>query len=462
MGIKHLLPHFPGGSVNDRRQNFSTITSLVGSSNTPIDIDCGSLVYSCVLRCQDEYLAGNLLPAVAEFFRRVMYFIHILKWNARFVFDGMSPAEKRHEHARRSARDDAIVVSSTMTAMCAKVCQQHLIPFVVAPQEADMQVRRQNPSSLVVCSDSDALAYGAEGVIIVDRFGSELFRHIDTTIPVTGEIERKYPLYASFKKYGIQILHWWAAVMGCDISENGNGIDGIGKSTFLKVAQEFYSGDVADISAEQFATKLLGNSNAAAKSKHTIASVVAELDRVANWYTSGGCYYNEVGDAISLGGGIIERSHATTMAHMKGQLDPKKKMPFTAEQQASIDAVVPHNMLHSSKEESSKIGGFALPEGRTSVDNCSKKELKEMLIARGSSVVGKDGKELRIDEMRHRLKHFLLIEKHRPSQTVLFDRSRSNGIFSNIDTGHKRTIPQTVLFDSIACPCQVRPAGIFW
>lgn len=439
MGIKNLLRHLPGGRADDQRKKFSTLTSL-SNRKTPVDIDCGSLIYSCVLHNTDAYLDGNLLPAAKEFYRRAIYIMHILKWDAVFVMDGSSPEEKKHEHERRRARHNGMSISSTMTAMCAKVCQQHLIPFVVSPQEADMQVRRQRCQAVVLSSDGDAIAYGAPYVVLVDRFGSETFRTIDMSLPVTIDIQRKYPLYACTKRFGIKIIHWWAAVNGCDVSANKSGIDGVGSGTFLKVAKHLCTSASSDVSAMQMATFLLQYGSAEARSKHTVDAIVEDLEFVSNWYCNGGCYYSEGGNIVSFDGSIRQRAVRSTTEHMRGRLDPKEKAPFTAQQNQQINEVIPHNMFHSSAEDKSNIRGVVLPEGRASVDDCLKAEVKKMLISRGASVMGKDGKELGVDDLRARLKRFLFVEKERPSQTVYFNRTDSNGIFSKIDTGHKQSI----------------------
>lgn len=57
------------------------------------------------------------------------------------------------------------------------------------------------------------------------------------TVLLTDEIKGNYPLYAYYKCWGIQVIHCWVAVMGCDITNPGGnkiGIKGIGEAAFFK------------------------------------------------------------------------------------------------------------------------------------------------------------------------------------------------------------------------------------
>ena len=54
--------------------------------------------------------------------------------------------------------------------MCVSL-QARVGPFVVAPEEADMQVGRQNWCAVVLCRDSDLIAYGHMLIFIIDSYG---------------------------------------------------------------------------------------------------------------------------------------------------------------------------------------------------------------------------------------------------------------------------------------------------
>jgi hypothetical protein len=70
-----------------------------------------------------------------------------------------------------------------------------------------------------VTHDSDLIAYGLNIIMIVDNYSREEFRLINMDCEVTDETKEQYPLFWYYKKYGLQVIHYWAAVMGCDISK---------------------------------------------------------------------------------------------------------------------------------------------------------------------------------------------------------------------------------------------------
>ena len=137
--------------------------------------------------------------------------------------------------------------------MCVQVCKRFFIPFIVSPLEADMQAGQRNKSAIPVCRDSDLLAYGNKKVIIMDSYFKQEARVFDMTVPVTEEIEEQYPLYAYLHKYGIVIIHWWAAVMGCDISVDSSGIRNVGPKAFFKALESFNLGDAVPPRSSSFA-----------------------------------------------------------------------------------------------------------------------------------------------------------------------------------------------------------------
>jgi 5'-3' exonuclease len=158
MGVKILLPNLPGGDMESTITGFEKLKVL---RNRSIDIDSGTLIYTCAFRHRTAYNAGDYLPAVREFQRTLIVLTKIEKWNINtVVFDGVPPEEKAHEHRRRRQKADSIVITSTFIAMCVKVCKKLFINYVVAPQEADMQVCRRDDNTILVCRDSDGVAYG--------------------------------------------------------------------------------------------------------------------------------------------------------------------------------------------------------------------------------------------------------------------------------------------------------------
>ena len=85
------------------------------------------------------------------------------------VFDGQPPDEKRHEHARRRGDDNHVVIKAEFIAMCVLVCKRHFIRFIVSPAKADMQVGNIQTEAVVVCRDSDEIAYGNRTIVTYCR-----------------------------------------------------------------------------------------------------------------------------------------------------------------------------------------------------------------------------------------------------------------------------------------------------
>ena len=140
--------------------------------------------------------------------------------------------------------------------MSVEVCRVFFISCIVLPAEADMQAGRNDNTAIPVCRDSDLLGYGNKEVVIVDSYFKEEARVFDMTVPVTDEIKEKYPLYVYYHKHGVQVLHWWAAVMGCDISEHESGIHDAGEKAFLSALASFDSAEAQLLTTKSFAEAL--------------------------------------------------------------------------------------------------------------------------------------------------------------------------------------------------------------
>ncbi|KAL7525604.1 hypothetical protein ACHAWF_004185 [Thalassiosira exigua] len=96
--------------------------------------------------------------------------------------------------------------------------------------------------------------------------------------------------------------------------------------------------------------------------------------------------------------------------------------------------------------------GLSLPNGRNSIMECRVDELKAMLVVRGGSVTAKDGRALNRDELRRLVTVYLSMEGENKKHTVYFNQERvGNGIFADIDTSQRRTIPQIVQ-SLVDCP----------
>lgn len=104
-----------------------------------------------------------------------------------------------------------------------------------------MQVGRRHSNIIAMGRDSDLIGYGHRLVVMIDSYHAEKFRIIDLTAPVDECTKDELPLYYYYNKYGCRVIHWWAAVMGCDVSENQFGIQDIGRETLLKARPEYTS-----------------------------------------------------------------------------------------------------------------------------------------------------------------------------------------------------------------------------
>ena len=196
MGVNGLLQELPGGDIKtSARVGFEKLGLLRGR---PVDTDTGTLIYVCALRHKDAYNAGDYLPAAAEFQRQIISLNLLYKWDVTLVFDGRPPDEKRHEHARRRGDGDHIIIKAEFIAMCVLVCKRHFVGFIVSPAEADMQVGKMQPDAVVVCRDSDEVAYGNRTVVIVDSWPKEKYRVIEMDTPVNDRTRARLPLFFYF------------------------------------------------------------------------------------------------------------------------------------------------------------------------------------------------------------------------------------------------------------------------
>eukprot|EP00984_Skeletonema_dohrnii_P032075 scaffold25492_cov80-Skeletonema_dohrnii-CCMP3373.AAC.2 len=395
-------------------------------------------------RHRHAYNAGDYLPSVLAFHRQLIILSVVNKWKFTAILDGASPAEKAFEHQRRVNKEDSISINSTYIAMCAKVCRTMFIDFVVAPEEADMQVGRRSNSTTAMGCDSDLIAFGNKIVVMIDNYHQEKYRIIDMTKPITEYTKDELPLYYYYHKYGIKIIHWWAATMGCDISEERCGIKHIGRDKFLSALESFEDKDLSALNEDSFAEALAKRTSIYRRLRGAKKTIRNELKRVGHWFTERGRYYDNDGNICTIDGVLAKRATRATRDHMEGMLDPKSCEPFTAEQLNHLDSLRTHNLAHKSYVDNKHINGLSLPEGKTSVADCSVNELKAMIIPRGGGVTGRDGNALKKQDLVRIVNAYLHGEKEN-SHTVYFDRTKnSNGLFAKIDTSQKATVPEII------------------
>lgn len=85
-------------------------------------------------------------PLSASFSARSSLSTYCTNWTSRSCLTGED--------------DDHIYIKAEFIAMCAVVCKQHFSKFIVSPAKTDMQVDRIRPETVVVCRDSNEIAYG--------------------------------------------------------------------------------------------------------------------------------------------------------------------------------------------------------------------------------------------------------------------------------------------------------------
>jgi len=440
MGITGIIKEFPGGDYNnDLKHGLDSCDVL---KNNRIDMDMGTLVFSCAIIHKAAFIAGDYKPAVTEFQRRLVLLTGVYGLDINCVFDGQRPYEKRHEHARRS-NSSGITITSNYIAMCIRVCKRFIIDNVVVFEEADAQVGRcKVKAEIIICNDSDELALGNKKVV-VDNFNQETYRYIDMTVPITDKTMEEHPLYYYYHKYGIKIIHWWAATLGCDISESKSGdIIGAGRKAFMDALESFENKDQSLLDTHSFARAL--RKHGTSKTRLLKVSVIEkELTRVSNWFTNGSKYYDCSGNVLSVDGTLIESSSNISIRHMNGELDTRERTELSSEDKISIDLIQPHNLLHNSAVDTNKIKGISLPNNKSSLTECVVPELKAMIVARGGGLTSRDGKAYNKDDLILHINAYQLLEEENPTATVYFDRSETNnGSFAQIDTSQSRNIPQ--------------------
>ena len=426
----------------DQLTGFHKLTSWLNKKGLRIDLDTGTLLYCCAVRHKIPYEAGDYGPSVRAF-QRLLIVLHVVnKWTFTSILDGKSPEEKLHEHARRQNREGSIKITSTYIAMCAKVCREMLLDYVVAPEEADMQVGRRHSNIIAMGRDSDLIGYGHRLVVMIDSYHAEKFRIIDLTVPVDECTKDELPLYYYYNKYGCRVIHWWAAVMGCDVSENQFGIQDIGRETLLKALESFENKPPSLLTEATVAEVLVKSKPFIARIFGATAKIQGELERVCHWFTKRGTYYDTSGNVYAINGELKKRSNRTTHDHMVGYIDPKTGAAFTGDQNKHLERMKSHNLLHKSYVDKEQINGLSLPEGKATAAKCTVDELKAIIIARGGTVTGKDGNALKRNELICLVNRYFRFEKQNTINAVYFDRSRKgNGIFTKLDTGGRVSVP---------------------
>ena len=165
-----------------------------------------------------------------------------------------------------------------------------------------MQVGRTADGGIPVCRDSDDIAFGNFTVVIVDSWPKEQYRLVDLRTPIAEGMKDTLPVYYYFHLYGWKVIHWFAAVVGCDISVGGNGITGMGRAPFVRALRESEDEGIKELEPRKFAKKLRDLSRASVRLSYSIKSISVELRRVERWYAVDGTYYDSAANLYSVSG----------------------------------------------------------------------------------------------------------------------------------------------------------------
>ena len=112
-----------------------------------------------------------------------------------------------------------------------------------------------------------------------------------------------------------------------------------------------------------------------------MCQITDKFDRISKWFSTDGTFYDDNANIVSLAGHKVKDVDWGRLRHVHGDVDAKTCQAFTTAQQKDIDSVQSHNLLHNSETNKSKIKGLSLPEGKTTLDECSVQELKTMVVA---------------------------------------------------------------------------------
>ena len=149
-----------------------------------------------------------------------------------------------------------------------------------------MQVGRLfgREDAIAVCNDGNLITYGCQRVAFVSSWAKELFRYVDMAAPLTDDIAEKFPLFALYHRFGLRVIHYWAAVMGCDISVDKSGIRDAGKACFFGAIESFRGSSARDFTSHNFAKAIHQNAKPSVRLAWGPSCIKSELDCVSTWF----------------------------------------------------------------------------------------------------------------------------------------------------------------------------------
>ena len=100
---------------------------------------------------------------------------------------------------------------------------------------------------------------------------------------------------------------------------------------------------------------------------YSIKVITDELKRVAQWFALVRTFYDNSGNLMSISSKLLAEATPATRQYMRGEVNPKTGVAFTATEQHKIDSVNLHNLLKNSAARRNTIRGVSLPDNRDTV-----------------------------------------------------------------------------------------------
>lgn len=432
MGGNDLLPHLPGG------KHYIQDFYKLNFKKKVVPIDAAGLLWQCAAKHAEDYLQGNLLPALIEFAHHLNFFKSICGWNIKLYFDGMPNPnkqfeDKRREEKRQNATDNYGRIKNTpeYLAKATRVAASLEIEYYVAREEADPHVSYDSTVNelIPVSGDSDLLIYGIHSeIVIVNSYEQGWYRIID--LKATTEVG-EYPLYDLYKLHGKVVFQLYAACRGCDFTEKRGGIIGIGFATFMSIA----SAAEGELNVDSFSQSMWCNDAtkdiAQKNGWNSIDEVREYLQRVVDIYSNAHIYDKHSNTILTATGEQINEATDKSKQHIKGSIDTKTQQPHPKKLLDEMSNIESRQLLHQSAANESQIRGAKLDK---TPSQCTVTELRDFIAAHGGNITGNKPDLVPLAEQ------YLFLGKESPK--VLVDRNPNpNGLmYANIDTGGERSI----------------------
>ena len=349
MGIKGGLKQYLGGRPI---ANF-----LKFDCGMMMKVDAANLLFNCLLKQPKQSIEGDYRNALSHF-QQFLDTVKFLEANVQLVFDGMPYSQKKYENERRAAKgikakellDEAIEKgldikdsyytnqlknTSIYIAAAAHLCKQSDVDFVVAFEEADTQLSGtpdMAANTIVVSADHDMLALGVRKWISVENWWTQeaLFVDLDAMQPGPGT-HRFMSLIMKHRQQQQLAFILCAALLGCDFTANPTGCFGVGIETVCDFFVQVCPGELS----------IVGLSMMCFPQDHeSQMDLLSSLNYVHSAFKTMAHFYDNEGRIVCVDGTVRCEPTDESIAHMKGNLDPKSRTQFdenTIQLIASID-----------------------------------------------------------------------------------------------------------------------------